>query len=193
MLKRSMHVARPAMGVAQVAVVPNKATMSWHHAREDYVAQRLLGRTPEVRGSLVRCADGSRVWCFWSRFFGNKSTDGNILNILRMVVEDEATEHGLASAEAAGSTGRSVNSLEHVEAIQAILQAAQLEAAQWSMGAVQMWNPSPLMLDAAKKLDPSSKLTHRDEDSIASLRWHDDATHPTDRVEWVANEKYGWC
>ena len=193
MIQRSMHHARPPTGVAQVAIIPDKATMSWHHAREDYVAQRLLGRTPEVRGSLVRCIDGSRIWCFWSRFFGNKSTEGNILNILRLAVEAEATEQSLASAQVVGSTSPSVKSQEHVEAIQAILQAAQLEAAQWNMGAVQMWNPGPLMLEAAKKLDPSSQLTHRDEDSIASLKWHDDAAHPTDRVEWMANEKYAWC
>ena len=193
MLERSMHHARPPTGVAQVAIIPDKATMSWHHAREDYVAQRVLGRTPEVRGALVRCVDGSRIWCFWSRFFGNESTEGNILNILRLVMEAEATGQSLASAQDVGSTGPSVNSQEHVEAIQAILQAAQLEAAQWSMDAVRIWNPSPLTLDAAKRLDPSSQLTHREEDSIASLKWHDDDTHPTDRVEWMANEKYAWC
>jgi len=41
-------------------------------------------------------------------------------------------------------------------------------------------------------------VVHRDEESIASLMWYaaspsPDAGRVADQVEWVCNEKYGWC
>jgi hypothetical protein len=33
----------------------------------------------------------------------------------------------------------------------------------------------------------------REEESIASLMWYGEGSGASDDIEWVGNEKYGWC
>lgn len=164
--------------------------MRWHHAREDFAAKVILGKIPEVKGAYVHCNDGSRVWCVWSRFFGNNSKDSNTLVILRLVIEGE---EDLNPSSRVTKQDTYIKSLDEnkIHAVAVVLRAAQIEASQWDMNEVQVWNPTSLTIGAAQEILPSVEVIHRDEDSIASLRWH--GSGDASNVEWLGNEKYGWC
>ena len=175
----------------RVALIPDLKTMQWHHAREEFAGREMLGREPDIKGAHANCGDSSQVWCIWTRTFGSTEA-GNTLNILRFFIEDEGyavrNESEAANVlEDLKSTGQA-----KLNGAVAVLQTAQIEAGRWGMKDVQIWNPSPLIVLAARQIESSTKLIHRDEESIASLRWHGDREDQT-KVEWVGNEKYGWC
>ena len=193
MLRQTLEQPRQESNKIRVALVPDVETMSWHHAREDFVAKEILGRTPRIKGLYVQCNDGRRVWCIWSRFFGNASTDGNTLYVLRMVVEGEESLTSSFCGCTMKNTGSNTANQEQMEAAVSILRSAQIEAAKWEMNNVQVWNPSPTIVQAAKAIDQSSYVVHRDVDSVASLKWHTGGSSKATIVEWLFNEKYGWC
>ena len=172
-----------------VAIVPDYRTLAWHHAREDFVSKELYGQTSDIRGAITGSEPGHRVWMYWARMWYNtdpKSPSGNTMHIMRLVVEDDTYDYSAA-------TDAEVESSEHSEttkAIAALLTAAQSEASRWNMGDVEIWNPTSATMAAARMLDPSAEIEHREKDSIASLRWYGDAA---ESVEWIDNEKYGWC
>ena len=175
----------------RVALIPDLKTMQWHHAREEFAGREMLGREPDIKGAHAECEDGSQVWCIWTRTFGSTET-GNTLNILRFFIEGEKN-----TVRNESQTGHDLPDLESIhqarlQGAAAVLHAAQVEAASWDMKDVQIWNPSALVVLAARQIEPSTKLVHRDDESIASLRWHGE---PEDRLklEWVGNEKYAWC
>lgn len=174
-----------------VAVVPDLATISWHNAREEFVGNEVLGRSPEVKGAMVSTESGLQAWCLWNcSWSGPSSKHGHTLHILRLVVEGEdsavhdfspATEEGVASLQASPA----------VEAVTALFAAAQKHAAEWDMSQVEFWNPNNVALAAAKKLDESVLVQAREKDSICSLRWY--GKGDAEDVEWVCNEKFAWC
>lgn len=165
--------------------------MQWHHAREDFLGKELLGRTPEIRGALASSEKGSRVWCVWARTFGPTESD-NTFCILRMINEGESELDVEESIANRPSLGQDILDQDEVLATAAVMRAAQLEAAEWTMNDVQIWNPSPTCLAAAKYLEPLAQLIHRESESIASLRWH--GPRPGDgELSWIHNEKFGWC
>ena len=192
-MHKALEVSHRMSTMTLVALIPDMATMAWHHAREELLGQELLGRIPKVKGAYLQCDNGNRVWCIWSRFFGNTETEGNTLTILRMVVEGERSERSVASLKTANSTQCRSPKEDHVKAVTAILQAAQAEAESWQMNSIQVWNPSQAIVAAAKRIEPSSQVIHRDGESIASLRWHCSEFKAGTRIGWVGNEKYGWC
>ncbi|KAL8759251.1 MAG: hypothetical protein Q9184_003691 [Pyrenodesmia sp. 2 TL-2023] len=177
----------------RLALVPDVATMQWHHAREDFLGRRLYSRRPVARGASAMTRDGRRAWCIWTRTFGTNRLQ-NLLNILRLVVEaregETPTENALTELAAKASED---NDPAAMDAISAILEQAQIEASDWGMASVEIWNPSPLIVSAAKKIDPSVVLIDRDNESIASLRWHGKPLPASKKIDWIANEKYGWC
>lgn len=181
LLKPSL-LSRPKGSKTAVALLPDLETIQWHHAREDFVWTELGGKTPKVKGAIVGTEKGKRVWCYWSRKWYNQNpaeAKGNTLNILRLVIED-AHEN-------------SVNH-SHDTAIAALLAMAQREAEEWKMEYVEMWAPTAATLAAAQRLDPSVKVVDRDDESIASLKWFPEHDGPVaDKIDWIANEKYGWC
>ena len=186
MLREALQGSGPESQQIRVALIPDIATISWLHAREEFVGSELLGRIPKAKGAQVKRSNGKRAWCIWARFFADESTKGNVLNILRLIIEGEQAEPP-ASSEISGI------SEEKVKAVESLLRAAQSQAALWQMNEVQIWNPSPSVMAAAKLVDPTSDITHRDEDSIASLKWHSDDVSEREKVIWIGNEKYGWC
>ena len=175
----------------RVAFIPDLKTIQWHHAREEFAGREMLGRDPDVKGAQAHCEDGSQVWCIWTRTFGSTEA-GNTLNILRFFIEAEGDIVRDETKAGGALTGLSSADQAKLHGAAAVLRAAQVEAAKWDMKDVQIWNPSPLIVSAARQIEPSTELIHRADESIASLRWHGD---PEDRanVEWVGNEKYGWC
>ncbi|KAL9607740.1 MAG: hypothetical protein Q9167_007370 [Letrouitia subvulpina] len=190
LLRASMTKNEKELSCLLIALVPDVETMQWHHAREEFLAKELLQRSPDVKGALTKCKNGSRVWSIWTRTFGHDKA-GNILNILRIVVENEAL-FGRQSVDASNLSMVESNQ-DTVFAIASVLQAAQLEAVRWNMAAVNFWNPSPLSVLAAKVIEPAVTITIRDEDSISSLSRHGNKLQRDETIEWVMNEKYGWC
>ena len=170
-----------------VALIPDLMTMQWHHAREEFACMELLGRDPDVKGAYAKTSSGEQVWCIWTRTFGS-TADGNTLNILRFVIEGEQVAH----QSEYDSIASDATYKERVQAGAAVLRAAQLEASKWEMGEVQLWNPTPLTILAVREIDSNNQVLQRDEESIASLRWHG-VDSDRSKVQWVENEKYGWC
>lgn len=176
-----------------VAFIPDLQSLLWQHAREEFTSKELLGRLPDVKGAIVSTEQGKRVWCVWTRVFGETEA-GNILYILRMANECEIDSNNDDAVAQVGQTAtQNKLSRELVLATASILNMARYEATRWNMRSVLMWNPSPLSTLAAQELEPSVQLIDREEESIASLRWYNDTLKVGDDVEWVANEKFGWC
>lgn len=181
MLRQSM-VDSPADGKTRVAIVPDIDTIRWHHSREEFVGEEFYGNNPVVKGAIFGEEKGKRVWCYWTRMWYNtdkSSSKGNTLHILRLVIEDDVVPGTV------------------VPAIAALIARAQREAAGWHMAEVEAWSPTPEVVAAAQLLDPAAELVERDTESIASLQWYGEPPAGSraivDAVEWVGNEKYGWC
>ncbi|EOD51350.1 putative gnat family acetyltransferase protein [Neofusicoccum parvum UCRNP2] len=175
-------VDSPADGKTRVAIVPDIDTIRWHHSREEFVGEEFYGNNPVVKGAIFGEEEGKRVWCYWTRMWYNtdkSSSKGNTLHILRLVIEDDVVPGTV------------------VPAIAALIARAQREAAGWHMAEVEAWSPTPEVVAAAQLLDPAAQLVERDTESIASLQWYGEPPAGSraivDAVEWVGNEKYGWC
>lgn len=188
-IKKGLVGQSAKAGKTMVALIPNKETMRWHHAREEFFAKEVLGKEPVVKGSYITGSDHTRNWCIWSRFFGTEAS-GDVLHILRFGIEGQ---DDLVSLESEIASSDQTNKLpdQKLAELAALLRAAQLEAFEWNIKEVQLWNPTSWAFQAAQSIDPSVKIVHRGEESIASLRWH--GSEPARDIEWLGNEKYGWC
>lgn len=163
-----------------VALIPDIKTMTWHHAREEFVANEILKRKPAMKGVTATVA-GQRVAAIFYRMWYNedlKQTKDNTLHIMRLIIEDE---------EAVVTNPGDV-----IAATAAILRIGQHEAHEWNIESVEIWNPSEIIMQAVQSVDSSSKVIDRDSDSIASLRWFGDPA-VEDELVWMENEKFGWC
>jgi hypothetical protein len=190
-MRRSLE-SRPKGSNIAVALVPNIETVQWHHAREEFVGMELHGKTPEIKGAIVGSEKGKRIWCLWTRMWYNNNpaeAKGNTMHILRLVVEDG----NWAGAVRSHGNGNSVDH-SHDDAIAALMLMAQREAEKWKMEHVEIWNPTSATVTAAQRLYPGAKVVDRDEESIASLQWFPEHDGPmAEKIDWVGNEKYGWC
>ncbi|KAB8072204.1 GNAT family acetyltransferase [Aspergillus leporis] len=169
-----LRIASKKSSSVKVAVVPDFDHYKWHWAREDYYAKTLFKNKapPLIKGAGD---DQSAVYCTWTRSFGETPAE-NTLYILRWMYDEPK------SLEETESTAR---------AMAALLRRAQLEAYEWNMAKVQFWNPTPLLEKAVGILDPTAKVVHREQDSVACLRWN--GAEQGNDVEWFWNEKYAWC
>lgn len=179
--------------IPAVALVPDQATIGWHHAREEFIANELFNRNPDVKGAIVGTESGKQAWCIWTRVWTNPNEeDGNTLHILRLVVEDgldSGTSQDFTPATEDGAAR--VQDSPAVSAVAALFAAAQKQAAEWNMEVVEFWNPNSVALAAARKFDEGAKVHDRDTASICSLRWYGQGSG--DEVQWVCNEKFAWC
>ena len=84
------EIGRPAQSEPkiQVALIPDVKTMKWHHAREEFAAKEMLARVPDIKGVYTKTEAGDQVWCIWTCTFSSNEA-GNILHILRFVIESE--------------------------------------------------------------------------------------------------------
>lgn len=193
LLKLSMEKLSSRSSKTQIAFIPDLQSHLWQHAREEFASKELLDRLPDAKGAIARTEQGKRVWCIWTRIFGDTEA-ANILYILRIVIEGEiSSKNDDAVADVGQTEIQNKSRRELVLATASILNMARQEANKWKMQSVHMWNPSPLTLQAAQELEPSAQLIDREEESIASLRWYKDTLKVGDDVEWVANEKFSWC
>ncbi|KAK4201053.1 hypothetical protein QBC40DRAFT_279043 [Triangularia verruculosa] len=159
-----------------VALAPELDQLLWHLMREDFMTKHIFGKTPEVRGAVYG-EKGRRVWAVWTRGFygGLRTTEGNTLHVLRVVVEDEDD----------------TPEEELVEGFKAIVEIARAEAKEWNSEDIQMWNPTKVVKKLVEKIGVEYEFVERDKKSIASLRWYGEEA--ADEIDWVANEKYAWC
>lgn len=176
-------------GKPAVALLPDSATIKWHHAREDFVANELFGNAPEIKGAVAG-REGERVWCYWTRVFTNPAKEPAVLHVLRLVIDDP-TFSDFAPASASHAQLQKLSETPTAKAIAAVLTEAQKQAAEWKMTAALMWNPTAMTLAAARLLEEGVEVEHREDESIASLLWYGQGAWQD--VDWVCNEKYGWC
>lgn len=172
--------------------IPDLQTYQWHHAREEFVAEELLARVPGVKGAIAGTEPGKRVWCVWTRTFGDNEA-GNVLQILRLVIEGEVESRSPNTGFDGKMADLNGSSQEQVLAAASVLHMAQREAAEWTMPQVWLWNPTPWTFLAVRELHPSAQVIDREKESIASLRWHGVEPKDAFHVNWVTNEKYSWC
>lgn len=57
---------------------------------------------------------------------------------------------------------------------------------------VRLWGPSIEVQYMIQKT-ASYRQEDRDEDGICCLRWYGEGSGQEDEIEWVGNQKYGWC
>ncbi|KAG0649612.1 hypothetical protein D0Z07_3640 [Hyphodiscus hymeniophilus] len=160
-----------------MAIVPDHNTVLWHHMKEDYICQKLFGRQPKVKGAVAG-KPGDRVWAIWTRgIYGplNEPDYRNKLYILRLVIENPE----------AGDIGK------QAEQLKSVLQAAQHEAAEWTLGHVELWNPDKRTRELIDRMGIEYRFSERQHEGIPGLMWFDDGD--SQNVKWIASEKYAWC
>ncbi|KAF8850445.1 hypothetical protein BDZ45DRAFT_194178 [Acephala macrosclerotiorum] len=167
------NLAKPSVSRTRMTIIPDHDHMLWHHCKEEFVAQRIFGRQPRVKGALVG-DPGHRVWAIWThRFYSDPEAkpSGNVLYILRLVIEDPGRE-------------------ELMFQLKRVFQAAQAEAKAWNLDVVKIWDPDPRVQRLVRSMEIEHAIVDRQKDGIGSLLWYDEEEG---RPEWVANEKYAWC
>lgn len=214
---RKALMDRPASSHPAVSLLPDFPTISWHHAREDFIGTELHGRTPEVKGALIPGRPGQRAWCYWTATWNPNIPKNNTLHILRLVVEDTdpetqrlppqfhctiakdksseilTSDFSIAKGFLAGMVDRRwIRKRGYVSIIELLLRAAQAHAKRWNMKGVELWNPTPETVEAARRIHREAKVVERDRDSIPSILWLGPEADEKG-VEWIGNEKYGWC
>lgn len=162
-------------------LVPDLDHMLWHHRKEEFACDKLFGNHPHAKGVMTG-EPNDRIWVIWThRYYGRPRaiSMNNTLYILRVVIENKSKDP---------------EQREHqVEQMRAILWAAQHEAAEWKLDGVKIWDPAHLIQDMVERTGIQHRRVERDEESIASLLWFGDGSGKDDTVEWLGNEKYGWC
>jgi hypothetical protein len=58
---------------------------------------------------------------------------------------------------------------------------------------VELWNPTPLVQSVIQRTDLKHSRVERESESIPMLMWYGKGDGKLDDLEWVGNEKYGWC
>jgi hypothetical protein len=171
-------------------IIPDLAHLGWHLAKEDFACSHLFGKVPEVKGAIAG-PHGSQVWAIWTRrYYNHPATEKsqNVLYILRLVMEADQTATRLR---------HTVNEEKYHEQLchlQAVLQAAQTEAHEWKLNKIQLWNPSPLVLNMLNQIDIGHKVVMREEEGVACGLWYDKQDEISEVVPlWVNTEYYAWC
>ena len=160
-------------GKTRMMLVPDLDHMLWHHKKEEFVCDKLFGKQPEIKGVTVG-QPGNRVWAIWThRFYGDpESSSENTLYVLRLVIENQGTASA-TDAEHGDS---------QVEQMRAVVQTAQVEAAEWNLHRVMLWDPTPLVLKLVERTAIPHRRIERDHEGIASLLWYGEGSG--NRTNW---------
>jgi GNAT superfamily N-acetyltransferase len=175
-------------------IVPDHANMLWHHRKEELICQYLFKRRPIVKGAMSG-KRGNRIWAIWARAFYGSLEDvnsGNSLYILRLVIENQDILMRY--------TKQNIKSLEdekhynmQVENLKTVLHAAQAEADHWKLQCVQLWNPTDQIQQLVDRTGIQYRKKYREQEGVCSLLWYGEGKGTSDHVEWICNEKYGYC
>jgi GNAT superfamily N-acetyltransferase len=174
--------------ITRLLILPDNDHMRWHHSKEEFVAQKLFGKTPLLKGAISGVR-GQAVWAIWThRFYDHpdKNPTDNTLYILRFVVED---------LQLRLDTEDNIKHLsdQQIMGVREVLQAAQAEAAEWNLHKIKLWNPSHCLQRAIQLSGISFQHKHRTQDSIPCLQWYGEGSGKPESLNWLLNEKYGWC
>lgn len=179
MIRKKM--IRSSSQKARMMIVPDLDHMLWHHRKEEFACDKLFGKQPDIKGAVIGDSN-DRIWMIWThRYYGNPehAPSDNTLYILRLVIENE---------NASSEQGH-----DQVQQMQRIIQAAQNEAAGWDLPSVKLWDPAHLVRGLVERTGIQHRTVEREEESIASLLWFGEGSGKEDTVDWLGNEKYGWC
>lgn len=189
------RMASNSDGKTQMMIVPDHDHMLWHHKKEEFVCEKLFGKQPRVKG-VVTGQPGSRIWAIWThRFYGDPrcASSGNTLYILRLVIENQAVARILPchGGEVDFDAGQRDSQAEQMRNV---LESAQIEAAEWNLGDVKLWHPTPLIEALVQWAGIQYRKVEREEEGIGCLLWYGQGEDgKDDSVEWIGNEKYAWC
>ncbi|KAK8092101.1 hypothetical protein PG997_002462 [Apiospora hydei] len=195
MVRRAM--AMPSTSRKRVVILPDLDHLLWHIRKEDFATDHIFGKKAEAKGPIAG-SPGKQVWALWVRRYyehpDHPYEEGgeNALYILRLVVEGDSTAN--KSPEGHSPLASTDVYAEQAAALQAVLQAAQTEAARWRLDHVHLWEPSPLVHSLLEQSRLDTTWVERQETSIASALWFtDDGNAVEDAPVWVNNEYYAWC
>ncbi|KAG8409211.1 hypothetical protein J3458_019330 [Metarhizium acridum] len=196
MIRRAM--ATPSTARKRVVVLPDLDHMLWHIRKEDFSTNYIFGKIPQAKGAISG-SPGKQVWAVWVRRYyrhpdqHDKAEEDarNVLYILRLVVEGDETANKPHGDQMTPPTDAYA---EQAAALNAVLEAAQAEAAEWRLDQVNLWEPSPLLQRLLEQSSLDATWVERQEDSIASAQWVSEEGDGADEAPaWVNNECYAWC
>lgn len=156
-----------------VAFKPEPVQFHWHLSRQEFLAEYIGRKKPEVNGVLDTKTGAALVW---TRTYSAQASDWH-LSILYVHVPHNS-QH---------------NEDDLRQALSCLMLRAQWEAKVWDMVAgVEIWDPNELVILAARDIAYGQDVTviSRDAEHICSLKWNG---ADTDDVVWLANERYAWC
>ncbi|KAI1640602.1 hypothetical protein F4809DRAFT_637404 [Biscogniauxia mediterranea] len=150
----------------RVAVLPTADIVSWLHARSEFTARKLKGKTPEVKGAAC---DELGVWMYWYH------------DLRKQALLVQRIHTGVNESEAV------------IRALARLLTDALLEAKAWDMATVVIWDPCPKTQRAIKflteELGVSAVNEERKDAELPSIRWRS----AEDRNTIMSpNEFYAW-
>lgn len=190
------HMERVRDRKTHVAIICDEETIQWHHAREEFISQKLHRQPPMVKGAVIG-EEGHRVWAIWTRSYyevpvpGKHDTE-NILHILRLVVEDEEPASNFSSMTG-GPSYDEERLQQQTDKLKAILEIAQHEAMEAHMNHVELWNPTALVKMLIERTGLEHSRFEREKESVTSLMWYGEGHGTHEEIEWMGNEKYSWC
>ncbi|KAI1736442.1 hypothetical protein F4680DRAFT_432170 [Xylaria scruposa] len=195
MVRKAMTT--PSTMRKRVVILPDVDHMLWHIRKEDFAVKSIFGNKAEAKGAIAG-SPGKQVWTVWARRYyrhpdeeGVDGENGNVLYILRLVVEGDDTANRPHEGQSPPATDAYV---DQAVALKAVLQAAQAEAAKWRLGCVHLWEPSPLVQSLLGQTGLDATHVERQESSIASLLWFREEGDDVDETPtWINNERYAWC
>ncbi len=161
----------PADGKTRVGFLPSFAQIAWQLAREGFMADKTLGKSPENKGAIT---DHGRSWVYWAHDWRAKK-----LKVMRIAQALESTLE------------------QRVDDTKVLLEAALEEARTWGLAHVVVWNPDETATQGAKAVgnahpdDVKVVFEERAGDSIPSLRMKQGGD--TANVAWEDNFYYAWC
>jgi hypothetical protein len=191
MVRTAMKTAAPGVQ-KRVVVLPDIDHMLWHIRKEEFATKNLFGKTPRAKGAIAG-PPGRQVWAIWThRYYGrpDAASPSNVLYILRLVVEGDDSRKGPPTSESSGPD-RTLPA-DQTSSLRAVLQAAKNEAAEWQLNCVKLWEPSPCVRKAIGSGMIDHTIVEREEDSIASGMWYNDADDANTLPVWINNEYYAW-
>lgn len=202
MVRKAMATPSTSTTQKRVVILPDLDHMLWHIRKEDFTMDHIFGEKAEVKGAIAG-GPSKQVWVVWVRRYyehpGNcpvqkeeRQDVGNVLYILRLVMEgNETANKPHDDSRSPPLTGAYA---EQAVALQAVLRAAQAEAAEWQLDHVHLWEPSPLVRSLLGQSGFNATWVERHESSIASALWFtEDGNAVRDAPDWVNNEYYAWC
>ncbi|KAL8926394.1 MAG: hypothetical protein Q9208_002937 [Pyrenodesmia sp. 3 TL-2023] len=187
-------MAKPTDRVKKlVTILPDLDHMLWHIAKENFATGHLFGKRPRAKGAIAGLP-GHQAWAIWThRYYThpNAGSPGNVLYILRLVVEGDDSANKPSSRRE--NAFQREKQKRQVDSLIAVLHCAQAEAAEWQLNHVKLWEPTPWVQDVIMKSNICHRIVEREEDSVASSLWYDDDSVQETAPVWINNQHYAWC